>query len=301
MKINKQKIRDFIKNLIDRVIYHDISTMASSLSYYYLAAAIPMLFVLTNLLAKYMQGNDELLLEILSVLPESTQDIIKPVIDSLINSSNVTTISTVTLIFALWSASKGVQRLLISINKAYGINENRGPILEKIIGFLYTFLLIFLIIFLMILRLYSSKVMNLIDDFLKALNIGISLENFQWVIDLINGVFPVFIVIIALTFLYKQAPNRSSDYNISFKEALIGGIFSTIAMFIFSFAYSFFLENLSNMSVIYGTLAGVIALFLWIFLFSSVLILGAEIIASYKEMKQIKVTIVNPDDLAEKL
>lgn len=52
-----------------------------------------------------------------------------------------------------------------------------------------------------------------------------------------------------------------------------------------SFAYSFFLNNMSNMSVIYGALAGIIALLVWMLLFSLTIILGAEIIAAYMKTK----------------
>ncbi|MGO3018217.1 MAG: YihY/virulence factor BrkB family protein, partial [Anaerococcus sp.] len=71
-------------------------------------------------------------------------------------------------------------------------------------------------------------------------------------------------------------------------------------VFVASFAYSFFLDNMSNMSVIYGTLAGFLSLFIWIMIFSYSIILGAEVIAAYIDLKKGKVKKI-PKDLEDKL
>ncbi|WP_276877433.1 YhjD/YihY/BrkB family envelope integrity protein, partial [Anaerococcus hydrogenalis] len=62
-------------------------------------------------------------------------------------------------------------------------------------------------------------------------------------------------------------------------------ISTSLMIFITSFGYSFFLNNMSNMSVIYGAFAGIIALLVWMLLFSLTIILGAEIIAAYMKTK----------------
>ncbi|KWZ97234.1 YihY family protein [Anaerococcus hydrogenalis] len=284
MKINQRNSKKFIVNLIERIKNHDLMTLASSLSYYFLSAAIPMLLVLLNLVTTYMKGNEDVVIDFIKLLPDSIREVIMVIVKSIFDSSSVSTISTITLIFALWSASKGVSKIILAINVAYGIEDDHSLIKNKIFGFLYTFVLIFILIFIFLLRIYSKGIFNLIDDILKLVNSDFSIKEFSWLVNLVSGIVPPLILIFGLSLLYKFAPYNNS-VKISFKDALVGSISTGIMITITSFAYSFFLNNLSNMSVIYGALAGIIALLVWMLLFSLTIILGAEIIAAYMKTK----------------
>ena len=284
MKINQRNSKKFIVNLIERIKNHDLMTLASSLSYYFLSAAIPMLLVLLNLVTTYMKGNEDVVIDFIKLLPDSIRGVIMVIVKSIFDSSSVSTISTITLIFALWSASKGVSKIILAINVAYGIEDDHSLIKNKIFGFLYTFVLIFILIFIFLLRIYSKGIFNLIDDILKLVNSDFSIKEFSWLLNLVSGIVPPLILIFGLSLLYKFAPYNNS-VKISYKDALVGSISTGIMITITSFAYSFFLNNLSNMSVIYGAVAGIIALLVWMLLFSLTIILGAEIIAAYMKTK----------------
>lgn len=284
MKINLRNSKKFIVNLIERIKNHDLMTLASSLSYYFLSAAIPMLLVLLNLVTTYMKGNEDVVIDFIKLLPDSIRVVIMVIVKSIFDSSSVSTISTITLTFALWSASKGVSKIILAINVAYGIEDDHSLIKNKIFGFLYTFVLIFILIFIFLLRIYSKGIFNLIDDILKLVNSDFSIKEFSWLLNLVSGIVPPLILILGLSLLYKFAPYNNS-VKISFKDALVGSISTGIMITITSFAYSFFLNNLSNMSVIYGAVAGIIALLVWMLLFSLTIILGAEIIAAYMKTK----------------
>ena len=284
MKMNQKNSKKFIVNLIERIKNHDLMTLASSLSYYFLSAAIPMLLVLSNLVTKYMKGNEDVVIDYIKLLPDSIRGVIMAIVKSIIDSSSVSTISTITLIFALWSASKGVSKIILAINVAYGLEDDHSLIKNKIFGFLYTFVLIFILIFIFLLRIYSKAIFNLIDDILKLVNSDFSINEFSWLVKLVSGIIPPLILIFGLGLLYKFAPYNNS-IKISFKDALVGSISTGIMITVTSFAYSFFLNNLSNMSVIYGALAGIIAFLVWMLLFSLTIILGAEIIAAYMKTK----------------
>lgn len=276
----RSKARDFVLTLIERAKEHDLITLASSLSYYFLSASIPMLLVLLNIVTKYMKVNEDIILDFIKLMPESIRSVITMIVNSILHSSSVTTVSTITLIFALWSASKGVSKILLSINIAYGLDNDHSMIKNKIFGFFYTFILIFIIFFIFLLRIYADGILRLVENVLRLINANFSLSEFSGIINLVSSTIPPLILILALTFLYKSAPFNDS-IKIGFKDAMVGSLFASIMISVVSFAYSFFLKHMSNMSVIYGALAGIIALLVWMLFFSLILILGAEIIASY--------------------
>ena len=280
---DKRKFKKFIKNLITRSKDHDLTTMASSLSYYYLSAAIPILLVLVNIISKYMAGNNHILISLMDILPTSIRDLFEDIIKNLIRTTNNRAISSFTILFALWSGSKGVQRLLLSINKAYGLEEENTLIKNKIIGFIYTFIMVAFLIILMFLNVYAKQIFHLVDKFFKAIHPDINILKYRGLVSFLKFIIPIIFAILTLTLLYKSAPFNDS-YKVNFKEALIGSISTSIIIIVVSLAYSFFLDNLSNMSLIYGALAGFIALFVWILLFSIAMILGAEIIAAFREI-----------------
>ena len=286
MRKNKKSTSlKFILTLIERIKNHDLITLASSLSYYFLSASIPMLLVLLNFVTKFMKGNEDVVVDTIKLLPDSIRGVILILVDSIIDSGSVSTISTLTLLFALWSASKGVSKILLAINVAYGIDDNHSMIKNKIFGFLYTFVLIFIVLFIFLLKIYSGGILLLLEKILRLINSSFSLDEFTWLINLVSGIIPPLILILGLTLLYKFAPYNDS-IKISFKDAFVGSISTSIMISITSFGYSFFLNNMSNMSVIYGALAGIIALLVWLLLFSLTIILGAEIIASYMKTKK---------------
>ncbi len=286
MRKNKKSTSlKFILTLIERIKNHDLMTLASSLSYYFLSASIPMLLVLLNFVTKFMKGNEDVVVDTIKLLPDSIRGVILILVDSIIDSGSVSTISTITLLFALWSASKGVSKILLAINVAYGIDDNHSMIKNKIFGFLYTFVLIFIVLFIFLLKIYSGGILLLLEKILRLINSSFSLDEFTWLINLVSGIIPPLILILGLTLLYKFAPYNDS-IKISFKDAFVGSISTSIMISITSFGYSFFLNNMSNMSVIYGALAGIIALLVWLLLFSLTIILGAEIIASYMKTKK---------------
>lgn len=286
MRKNKKSTSlKFILTLIERIKNHDLMTLASSLSYYFLSASIPMLLVLLNFVTKFMKGNEDVVVDTIKLLPDSIRGVILILVDSIIDSGSVSTISTLTLLFALWSASKGVSKILLAINVAYGIDDDHSMIKNKIFGFLYTFVLIFIVLFIFLLKIYSGGILLLLEKILRLINSSFSLDEFTWLINLVSGIIPPLILILGLTLLYKFAPYNDS-IKISFKDAFVGSISTSIMISITSFGYSFFLNNMSNMSVIYGALAGIIALLVWLLLFSLTIILGAEIIASYMKTKK---------------
>ena len=99
---------------------------------------------------------------------------------------------------------------------------------------------------------------------------------------LITFLLPFLIMAIAIGVFYRYSPSKANN-RISVKEAFCGGLFATIAIFIASFIYSYFVNNYSNQSLVYGALAGILALFIWLLMVSTIIILGAECIAAYRE------------------
>ena len=290
MKISKSKFKDFLKNLAYRLKTQDIMTYSAALSFYFLQASIPLMMVLVSVVSTVLKGNEKIIYEFLDLFPQTTANLIIRALDIVFASSQSAAVTTMTILFALWSATSGVNKLIMAINHAYGLGHQAKAIKQRLMSIIFTIVFIVFIVFLLIFQIYGPQIINILDS--KILDIAERFlgKNLEYIVDFLSSpiftilttAIPLLIMAAALGIFYKYAPGNSEN-RIPFKQALTGGIFTTVAIYVTSFVYSYFINNFSNKSVIYGALAGILALFIWLLILSSLLIIGAEIIAAFRE------------------
>lgn len=290
MKISKTKFKDFLKNLAYRLKTQDIMTYSAALSFYFLQASIPLMMVLVSVVSTVLKGNEKIIYEFLDLFPQSTADLIIRALDIMFQSTQSAAVTTVTILFALWSATSGVNKLVMAINHAYGLSNQAKAIKQRLMSVIFTIVFIMFIVFLLIFQIYGPQIINILDSKLLDITEKFLGKNLEYIIDFLSSpiftilttAIPLLIMAAALAIFYKYAPGNSEN-RIPFKQALTGGIFATVAIYVTSFAYSYFINNFSNKSVIYGALAGILALFIWLLILSTLLIIGAVIIAAFRE------------------
>lgn len=290
MKISKTKFIDFLKNLAYRLKTQDIMTYSAALSFYFLQASIPLMMVLVSVVSTVLKGNEKIIYEFLDLFPQSTADLIIRALDIMFQSTQSAAVTTVTILFALWSATSGVNKLVMAINHAYGLGHQAKAIKQRLMSVIFTIVFIMFIVFLLIFQIYGPQIINILDSKLLDITEKFLGKNLEYIIDFLSSpiftilttAIPLLIMAAALGIFYKYAPGNSEN-RIPFKQALTGGIFVTVAIYVTSFAYSYFINNFSNKSVIYGALAGILALFIWLLILSTLLIIGAVIIAAFRE------------------
>ncbi|WP_304769783.1 YihY/virulence factor BrkB family protein, partial [Ileibacterium valens] len=85
----------------------------------------------------------------------------------------------------------------------------------------------------------------------------------------------------------------SMDKPLKVKKILPGILFSIFAWILASVIFSFYVENFANYSVIYGAIGGFMVLLLWLYLTSTIFILGSELNDILLQRKE-KETAVKP-------
>ena len=75
-------------------------------------------------------------------------------------------------------------------------------------------------------------------------------------------------------FVYRVSANKEFR---SFKNCFIGASFTAIAWFAISFFFSIYVDIFTNFSVIYGSLATLIIILMWLYAIIYAIFLGAEI------------------------
>lgn len=264
--VKKFKFISILKEIYCRFQDDEVPALGAQLTFYLTLSFFPFLiFILTVL--SYTPISSELFLSYISrLLPNETYNLVYHTIRETLKARSSTLLS-FGMITTLWSASNGVNSVIRGLNKAYDEEETRSFIKLKGISLIFTIALstsillsLGLLVFGRVIGAYLFSLLGLNHWF------SMSWSLFRYFIMIIT-------IFIVLLFLYKYMPNR----RLLFKEVLPGTIFSTFFWILLSDLFSKYINNFGRYNIMYGSIAGIIILLLWIYMNSIVLLMGGEL------------------------
>lgn len=267
------------KLLITHIKEADVMGLSAQLAYFFLLSLFPFLLFLVTLLGFFPIDNHAFIEYIAAFLPNDVVTMIESNLTNILNNRSGGLLS-VSIIGTLWSASNGFNAITKSFNKAYRVEENRSFILNRLVAIGLMIGLLVIIAIALILSVFGKVIGEQLfafiglDEYVNAWNIV------RWVVTSVT-------FFIALSLIYKLAPNEK----VSFQHALTGALFATIFWQLTSLAFSFYVNTLGNYSATYGSLGTVIVLMVWFYLFGIIITTGGVINAFVKEREEGKVTI----------
>lgn len=171
------------------------------------------------------------------------------------------------IVIALWSANKGMKAMVTALNVAYGQTEHRGFLrLNGLSLGLTAGALLFIA-----LALALAAAIPVILGFVGLGQLAASL------IEVLRWPLLALVVLIAVSALYRWAPNRRSP---QWRWITPGAIGSTVLFLLISALLSLYVSRFGNQGEIYGSLSAVAVLMLWLFLAAFSVLLGAELNAA---------------------
>lgn len=260
--------KDTLMRVKDEVKHDRLSMISAAMSYYMLLAFVP---AMTSLILMYAWISDPN--EISQHLARAERILPSEVLETL--TTQMTTLSSQassalglsaigTLLFSIWSASKGSSALIDALNIIYDEEDQRGFFKSTFMSLGFTLLgtvLSMLAIGVIIGFPAVTKFLNLAQP-LKSL-IGIA----SWVVLL--GIFSFF-----LSFAYRYAPNRNEA---QWKWVSWGAIIAAVLWAAVSALFSWYVTEFGNFNKTYGSMGAVVVLMMWFYFSSFVVLLGGEI------------------------
>jgi membrane protein len=167
--------------------------------------------------------------------------------------------------------------MMDALNMAYDQDESRSYFKKKILSVMTTLLTLVLIISALVLPNIGVYVVSFLRKFFYIPQVPELLFNIVKFV-LASGIF-----FTILATLYFALPNCK----LKIKEILPGTGFSFIGLLIISNLFGYFVKEFSRYSLVYGGLAAVIILMMWLYLCGHIIMIGGEINAmttqKYKE------------------
>jgi membrane protein len=177
------------------------------------------------------------------------------------------------IIGTIWSASNGISAIVTAFNKAYNVKESRSFIVSRGMAILLTFGMIFVLILAIVLPIFGREIGIFLFSQLGYTSEFIKLWN---TLSLLVSAIILFLI---FTGLYWIAPN----VKLKCRSAFPGAAFATLGWIISSVCLSFYVGNISNYSLTYGSIGAIIVLMIWLYISAFIIILGGEINAFYSE------------------
>ncbi|ADK16956.1 YihY/virulence factor BrkB family protein [Clostridium autoethanogenum] len=261
----KERAVSKLKEFIFRFIQDDVLALASQLAYSLLFSIFPFLVFFISLIGYSDISSNDILLILSNVLPKNALELIENTVIKTANSKNIELLC-LSLILTLWALSGGFHAVIKGLNKAYDQRETRSIFKIYIISILCT-LGVTLIILCTLLFLVFGQ---MIGSFL-AFRLGLS-EGFGFLWNILRYVIIFFGTILIFAAVYIFTPN----VRLTWRKVLPGAVFSTIGIVIASMGFAFYVNNFGNYSKIYGSIGAVIILLTWLFILSTITILGGE-------------------------
>lgn len=239
----------------------DIGTHASSIAYFTFLSLIPLLALCISIVSMVGVGEQEIAALVVALVPDALNGLAEGLVaDALARSGIAFSISTIAL---LWSASRGMAALRAGLNAAFEVQESRSFPMLVVISVAATIVLGVLLAATMYL-IFSGAIAHVLSGLVP------DLQNHDGLRDILGPLVVTAISIPMFALCYAYLP----DGKRRFSAQLPGAVVAAVGCGALAFGFRIYVDNFSNFTVVYGSIATVALLLMWIYFISNILIAG---------------------------
>lgn len=268
-------INKMCEKILKNIEKDHINASAAQCAYYVILSFIPFVILLLTLI-QYTSIQPNQLFNIISkVIPDNMNEIVLGVIME-VYSKSIGTIS-ISLIFTLFSADRGLYTLTKGLHIVYkfNTNEEKSFIYLKLMSLLKTITFIVIMAVGLVLLVFGSSIISTIQE-----RFGL-LREYTIIYKILTYIIAIIIIFLVFLCIYKFIPG----HKITFKSQIRGAIFGSIALNVVSFVFSRYLDIFKGFSITYGSLTTLMLIMMWTYACFYVIFLGAEINKFYNMRK----------------
>lgn len=252
--------------MVQRYLRHNVGIQSAALAFYLLFMLFPFLIFVSALLGLLRLDVAGILLVLGEILPRAVVDLIEVYL-TYVGRNPSPHLLIFGLVFSVYFPMRATNSLMRSVRTAYHLGPPREPVRHVLRTLLYTVLLILTIAL-------TLTLMTVGDRLLGRAVISFGLPGFfaeTWA----RLRFPAVAVAcyFALFLLYALAQDGRQPW----RNLWPGTLAALTAWMAVSWLYAFYVDNIANYSLLYGSIGTVIALLIWLNMSAVVLIMGAEL------------------------
>jgi membrane protein len=191
------------------------------------------------------------------------------------------------ILVTLWSAMGGVKAMIDALNVIYEEQEARSFFRFNLVALAFTLgsFAVFLV------AIAAVVVVPLALSWLGLGGLGASLTRIlRWPALLV-------VLLVGLAILYRYGPHRQAA---RWQWVSVGSVFASVVWIGASYLFSWYLAKFNSYNATYGSLGAVVAMMMWLWISTSVVLLGAELNAEIEHQTAQDSTIGEDKPLGER-
>jgi membrane protein len=251
-----------------RSFQHDAFSIAKASAYSSILTFFPVLLIIGSALASWRKGQPylrEISYALGSIMPAGTnaaQTYLKGA------AQHPVGLLTTTALLTLWTASGVIISWMEGFRRCYELPKTWGLVKERLIAFALVILALMPMTFATLLVALGSKIETRILFYIDhqfSVYILLMWGALRWLIATLTS-----ICVIAL--IYHNAVPRTQPWH----SVMPGATLATAMWFSVTILFRWYLQHFADYSTIYGSLGVAIALLVWMYFISLVILVGAE-------------------------
>lgn len=258
--MGERKAVFYLREMVEIFLRHRVSRSGAALSYYLTFALFPTLICIYALLSRFIPNPQDIVWYIQDLLPADTVETLIQYLEYVSDHTSMAMISAAIGLMVI-SSSAVFRELHSAIAEIQGKARFRG-ILYMLGSFLFGLLFLGAIYFGGIVLVTGRWFLQMVDQNIPYLSIG---DAWNWVRFLL--LFAILLMI--LYNLYRLLAPRDSN-----ETVLPGAFFAAAVLVAVSILMSFFIGMFSRYPLVYGSLASVMILMLWLDVCGIIIIMG---------------------------
>lgn len=270
----------FLKRIVREILDDNLFTLAGGLAYAWLFAIFPFLVFLMNLFPLLYKSTEEakdtksgMRVFLQAALPDPAAATLwnhmDRRIDAIIESPS-RSIASVSLLVALWAASKGIGVTMGAMEKCYELEKGRAFYTRRPMAFGLT-MMVTALVFAIVLLLPAGAAFK---EWMVGESRNLSFWSI-WAFDVLRGILAVVAVLMILGLLYHFGPSVKHRWQI----LTPGSVFVLTAWVVVGLAFRYYVNHFgkNKYEETYGSVGGAAILLLLFYVDALVLLIGAEI------------------------
>lgn len=251
-----------------RAFVHDAFAIAKASAYSSILTFFPVLLIVGSALASWRKGAPylrEISYALGSILPAGGNTVLGYLKGA---AQHPVRLLTTTSLITLWTASGVMISWMEGFRRCYELPKTWGLVKERLIAFL-------LVIFALVPMTFATLLVAVGSKFETRLLPYVDADFSPYVLLLWGGIRWVIATLTSISviaLIYHHAVPRTQPWH----SVIPGAILATISWFSVTVGFRAYLQHFGDFTTIYGSLGAGIALLVWMYMISLVVLVGAE-------------------------
>lgn len=259
------KVKKLIKKVLKVFGLKEIKILPAYLSYSFVLASMPILTIIVLVASWFSISIDSVINLIRELLPSYVSTNIINVISGKEYDLSIGFLN----LFTFCVAANGMYAVIEASNSLYKI-DSKTPVKDRFRSVIILLIIISLLLFLIVVPMLGDKIIELLSNYELFNSVK---KEIYLIYSAVKWPITFLVIFCNIKLIYVIAPS----IRIKSEDTTLGAFVTTVGWLCFTAIFGYYIKYFARYDLLYGSLAGITILLIWIYILSFILILGIVI------------------------